>query len=276
MKKIVAATDFSVNSINAVKYAVDLCLFLKADLCLIHVSMIPLPINEIPVSDYSIEESIKQTEREIESLKNDLLKKNEGRDLKINTVVRSGDVVKEIKDYCNSIEPFALVLGSETTTGFERLFTSGVTIEAVRDILWPLVVVPPSKKFTQFRKIGVATDFNHLSANPHLDEIRELTKTFQAELHIIHVRQSIDGSMTGEKILDYELTRDKLQGLKTEYHFLSGKSVEQTLKTFAENNNFDLLVIFPKKHNNISGLFLHSYSKNMVMDCHVPIMSMHD
>ena len=45
MKKIVAATDFSVNSINAVKYAVDLCLFLKGDLCLIHVSMIPLPIN---------------------------------------------------------------------------------------------------------------------------------------------------------------------------------------------------------------------------------------
>ena len=49
MKTIIAATDFSPNSENAVHYAADMATVLGAELHLLHVYSIPIPVSEVPI-----------------------------------------------------------------------------------------------------------------------------------------------------------------------------------------------------------------------------------
>lgn len=60
------------------------------------------------------------------------------------------------------------------------------------------------------------------------------------------------------------------------YHFLNNKDVEEGLTGFAEKNNLDLLIIVPKKHNIFDKLFHKSHTKKLMLETHVPVMSVHE
>ena len=49
MKTILVATDFSPAAFNAVNYAADMAIAIKADLLLLHVYQIPVGYSEIPI-----------------------------------------------------------------------------------------------------------------------------------------------------------------------------------------------------------------------------------
>jgi nucleotide-binding universal stress UspA family protein len=48
MRTIIAPTDFSAVSLNAVNYAADLAVAINAELILLHVVQIPITVSEIP------------------------------------------------------------------------------------------------------------------------------------------------------------------------------------------------------------------------------------
>ena len=70
MKIIVAPTDFSTISLNAVNYATDMACILGANLALVHVCPIPVSLSDVPVPPYPFEELISDAERKMEELKN--------------------------------------------------------------------------------------------------------------------------------------------------------------------------------------------------------------
>ncbi|HLX90927.1 MAG TPA: universal stress protein [Puia sp.] len=65
MKPIVAPTDFSHISKNAVDYAADFAAFVKADLSLLNVTPMPFSM-EIPIPGFELDEMIKEAGREME------------------------------------------------------------------------------------------------------------------------------------------------------------------------------------------------------------------
>jgi len=68
MRTIIAPTDFSPVSINAVNYAADMACMLRANLTLFHVYPIPQPVSEVPVTEYNIEQIESDARRTIKYL----------------------------------------------------------------------------------------------------------------------------------------------------------------------------------------------------------------
>src|SRR5688572_11398144 len=79
MKTIIAATDFSPVSINAVNYAADMAAILGASLTLFHVYPIPMAVSEVPVITYRLEQLESDAHRQIKLLKEALLDRTGGR-----------------------------------------------------------------------------------------------------------------------------------------------------------------------------------------------------
>jgi len=52
--------------------------------------------------------------------------------------------------------------------------------------------------------------------------------------------------------------------------------MEKGITDFAEQQKIDLLITVPKKHNLLSKLFQHSHSKRLVLQAHVPVLSIHE
>ncbi len=276
MKTIVVPTDFSTISLNAVNYAADLACVIGTNLSLIHVCIIPFTLSEVPPPTINMEEFVTDAEEKIRELK-EKINYRLGEKLTIYTVVKQGDVVSEIDEYCNTVNPYAVVMGAESSGAFERfLIGGGKTISSMRKLSWPLIVVPPEVKFVSMKKIGLACDLRDVVETIPGNEIKSLVTEFHAELHVLHVKKEGEDDLGPESVEESGWLQEILVGLNPKYHFIRGTDIEKSISEFAEQNELDLLIVIPKKHNLISKMFQHSHSKRLVLQTHVPVMAIHE
>lgn len=275
MQTILAPTDFSPSSMNAVKYAADFAVRTGYTLTLFHVYPIPVTYGDATAVDYTLTELSDYAEQKMLELREKMVDYSGGR-LIIHTTLKEGDVHSELIQYCEEITPYAVVMGTETTGRIERLLYGGSSLNGIDHLVCPVIVVPPEKKFTGFRKIGLACDFKDVPETIPTDLIKELLIQFKAELHILHSNPSGVERFSDEILEGSELLHSVIAGFKPKYHFIKNRNTERSVVECAEKNNIDLLIIIPKKHNLVHKIFHRSHSKKLVLYTHVPILSVHE
>ena len=256
MKILVVPTDFSPVSINAINYAVDLAEAIEANIMLVHIFQIPVSFNtDIYIPSISPDELQKINDERIHELKQKIEKISSGK-IKIFAEAKMGEIVDELNAICKSINPFAIVMGTKGQSAVERLFLGSATLSAIRHLNIPVIVIPPGAKFKEIKKIGLACDFN-------------------AELDVLNVdykKKNPDAEKPEQSLLLDTL----LQDLNPSYFFIDNPVVEDGINEFAEKNNIDLLLVIPKKHRLLDGLFQKSHSTQLAFHSHIPILSIHE
>jgi nucleotide-binding universal stress UspA family protein len=275
MKTIVAATDFTPVSLNAVNYAANMALAVNAMLSIIYVSPLPMAFSEVPVPPQGLDELILSSVNQMKQLKIDLDILHDGK-LKIYTEVKAGMILSEIKSICENLQPHAIVMGSQGAGVIERLIFGNVASSAITSLPSPLIIVPPKAKFESIKKIGLACDLKNVTKTFPLQQIKLLIQDFKAELYVVHVNQDNEECYDREIMEETEDLQNMLQDLHPSYHFLNNTGVNEGLTQFAERNKLDLLIVVPKKHNIIGKILHRSHSKQVAMHSQVPIMAVHE
>lgn len=274
MRSIVVPTDFSANALYAASYAADFASMIGAGLELIHVYTLPLSVSEIPIS-YTAGQMEDDLQSRMTTLKEKLSIRTAGR-VSINTVIRTGDILEEINKYCESIKPYAIVMGAESAPAMQRLVFGGITLNATKILSWPLIIVPSFTLFRNIRKIGLACDFREVVETVRVQVIKDIVKDFKADLHILHITDSESDSIHPRTVEESALLHEMLGDLEPVYHFLHEPDIDKGIREYAQKNKLDLLIIIPKKHNMVSKIFGHSHSKDLVLHAAVPILSLHE
>jgi nucleotide-binding universal stress UspA family protein len=276
MNTILVLTNFTPISINAVNYAADVAAFIHADLEIINVCELPIAFTEVPLPTYDIDRMLKEAERQLTDLKQAVTNRLPHL-ISIETVVKQGDILSEINRYCEELQPFAVVMGAETATAFEQLMFGGKTLSAVHQLHWPIMVVPDDVQFKGIKKIGLACDFKNVIDSVPAAEIKMMVHNFNAELHVVNVYpEKLGAGIEASDVAESGLLQSMLQDVNPIYHFISDNDVEDGINDFADKNELDMLIIIPKKHFLINKIFQHSYSKRMVLQMRVPVLSIHE
>jgi len=277
MRTIVVPTDFSPISLNAVSYAAEIARSVNADLSLLHICLLPITVyGEVPYPVENMSSFMSDAEEKILQVKNDLEKKTGGK-VKIDTEVRMAATVSgELANFCKSKQPYAVVMGTQGGSAVERVFFGSNTLNAVRHLAWPVIVVPPEAKFANIKKIGLACDLKNVDESIPFSQIRSLVNEFHAELFILHINPDAEKGYTAEKTIESRSLQNQLDDLHPVYRFIDYEDIENGLEEFAASNKLDLLVTIPKRHNIIEKLFHKSHSKKLVLHTNVPVMAMHD
>jgi len=273
MKTILVATDFSHAARNAAKYAADMALAINAKLLLLHVYQIPVTYLEVPVL-VNEEEIRNDAEKNILKLKEELDGRTAGK-LNIETEVKMGTFFHELKETCRDTDPYAVVMGSQGTTGAEHFLFGTHAVYATKHLTWPVITVPQDAKFSSIKKIGFACDFEKVVESTPIQFIKNMVKEFGAELHVLNVDYN-DRHFTAETPEQSALLHTLLEESNPVYHFISNKDVEDGINDFADDNKIDLLISIPKKHKLLESLFKPSSTKQLVYQSHVPVMCVHE
>ena len=275
MKTIIIPTDFSDVANNAMQYGLDLAKAINASVMLLHVFQVPVSITDVPVALVSVEELQTSADKRLAEAKAGA-EKITGGTLKIYTEGILGSVVDELENICNKIKPFAVVMGTKGATGIERIMFGSTTLTAVRHLTWPVICVPPQKRFDKgIKKIGFACDLRDVVETTPIGFIKSFVNEFGAELHILNVdyKEHHFRPDTPEQSL---LLDTMLEDLKPKYHFINHKDIEDGLNEFSDKNDLDLLITIPKKHKLLQGLFKASSTKQLVFQSHIPVMCIHE
>ncbi len=275
MKTIIIPTDFSPAATNAMNYGLDMAKAINASVMLFHVYNVPVSMSDVPVLLVSVEELKQEAEAKMKEVKAAAEHVTSG-NVKIYSETRLGDVMDELQDLCNHLQPFAIIMGSRGSSGLERVIFGSTTLSAIRHIAYPVIAVPPGKEYGKgIQKIGFACDFRDVVKETPAPAIKTIVKEFNAELHVLNVDYK-DKHFKPETPEQSLLLHTMLEDLHPKYDFIQHEDIEDGLNDFAEKNNLDLIITIPKKHKLLQGIFKTSSTKQLIYHSHVPVMCVHE
>lgn len=276
MQTIVVPTDFSPVALNALNYAADMAVELKASITLFHVYQIPVSYtdSQAPLPIINVADIEEVSRQKLDEIKTDLERITGGK-VPVYTESRLGVVDIELEAICEELQPFAIVMGTRGASKVERLFLGSTTLSVLRTLTTPIVIVPPGAVYKGIKKIGLACDFKAVAETIPSETIKTWVRTFDAELLVLNVdhgNKNFTPDTPEQSVSLHKLLADA----KPQYHFIDSEKVEDGISTFAEKNNVDLIVTIPKKQRLLDRLFQRSHTSNLAVHSHIPILSIYE
>ena len=259
MLNILVPTDFSHDAYNALFYATKLY---KNEACVFHV--LHTYDHHSPLKrDYRGHEDSKTLEEFLCRKVDECLKevchravRDAGKnDLhQFNTVMRHGQLAKEVEHYVAEHAIDIVVMGAKGQTGAKELFFGGNTMAVVKaNLNCPVLCVPRQIDYTPLTKIAFVSDFKAFDFK-HLGHLVKLANLHQSEVHIVHIleKSRLDGEQEGnkEKLLSFFEKRSPIVHL-----LLNERSKAATISDFVSKNGTNLLAMVYHEHFFLEKLF---------------------
>lgn len=257
MQTIIAPTDFSDISLNAVNYAADMAMALNANLLVVHATEMQFDTQRDEI----------EIESKLHILKKTLIERTNSK-IKIHSKQVCGIIENELMKMCEYRNPLAVVMATHGATLKEQFFIGSITVYLSKNLKYPVIVVPAGIMYKPISKILLATDLENLYNLP-VEKIINIVTAFSAEVDIVHVYKSEDKfevmSCRISELMNY------LKNLNPQFYFIKSKIVHEAILEFAQKNNSDLILTFPKKHP----FFYRSESKQLIFKSPFAVMTIH-
>jgi nucleotide-binding universal stress UspA family protein len=266
MKKFLVPIDFSDTSLNAAEYAVSLTRNIQdATIILYHV------YGRISFSTLtSKEEGSRQqvTENELEDIKNRI-----GGGENISCVAEEGSFLENITDYVMGHYIDLVIMGITGSSRLTQVFMGTNTLNVVRHISCPVLIIPPDAKFTGLNKVVLTSDFKDVARTTPFIGLKKILDTFKPELDILNVDSEHYVELTEEYKIEREAMEDKLGSYNPNFSFLRSYDFLDGINNYVETKDIDAIITVPRKHNFVSQLFKTSHTKKLAYHSNVPIFA---
>lgn len=250
MKKILLPTDFSENSYNAIKYAVQL---FKNEECTFYLLNTYTPIlydneylvynaSQPPLTEIYKNNSQKGLTRVLKKTKKDF--PNEKHEFK--KISSFNMLSDEIKEQVKEKKIDLVVMGTQGATGAEEILFGTHTVHTIKKTKCPLLAIPSHFEFKPPKEILFPTDYE--TESPDLLMIlKEIVSGNSSNLHILHVY--FGPALTEEQEKHKKALGEMFKDQGHHFYSVAEKSVSQAIYDFQEDNPVDLLAMVNNKHS---------------------------
>jgi len=205
MKKFLVPVDFSDTSINAAKYAVALTKDIPdASVILYHVYS-RISFATLTSKDEGSRQKV--SEAELNEVKSKI---SEGKD-NISVIAEEGSFVESIYDYTlgNSID--MVVMGITGTSRISQVFMGTNTLNVIRHIDCPVMIIPSEAQYTGLKKVAFTSDFKDVARTTPFISLKKILDIFHPHLDILNVDSEHYVELTPEYKIEREAMEDKLE-----------------------------------------------------------------
>lgn len=272
MKTILAPTDFSEASENAVNYAAEVAKFARAKLVIFHGYSVPIPVSEVPVVTIPFEELEKANMDQLKALDKKLKAKHTN--LETELITKPGFVVDEITTLLDK-KKIDLVIMGLTGAGRTAALLGSNTTSVMKKSPKPVLGIPQHAKFKKPHHIALACDYKSIVPDHVVNSFKEFVKLFGSKVLVFDVLKKAELVSYQKAAAEVNL-ENSLGNMDHSLYFPSGDDLPEEVNEFVERNNVDILTVMPHNYTFISGLFHHSSAKKIALHTHVPILSIHE
>lgn len=272
MKTILAPTDFSEASENAVNYAAEVAKFAHARLIIFHGYSVPVPVSEVPVVTLPFEELEKENMKLLKDLDKRL--KTKYPNLETELLTRPGFVVDEITTLLDQKNIDIVIMGL-TGAGRTAALLGSNTTSIMKKAHKPVLAIPKNAKFKKPARVALACDYKAIVPDHVVSNFKEFIKLFGSKVLVFDVLKKAE-LVSYEKAAAEVNLENSLGNMEHSLYFPSGDNLEEEVNEFVDRNNVDVLAVMPHNYNFISGLFHKSSAKKIALHTHIPILSIHE
>ncbi len=273
MKKILLPTDFSENSINAIKYAVQL---FKNEKCTFHLLNTYTPIlydNEYLVynaSQPTLTEIYKNnSQKGLSRVLRKIRKEFPNEKHEFKKISSFNMLSDEIKEQVKEKEIDLVVMGTQGATGAEEILFGTHTVHAIQKTKCPLLAIPSHYEYRPPKEILFPTDYE-TDLPALLNILKEIASRNSSNIHILHVH--FGPGLSKEQESNKKALGEMFKDQGHHFYSIAEKSVTRVIYDFQEDNPIDLLAMVNNKHSFFENLLFRPVVTEIGFHVKVPFL----
>jgi len=269
MKTLIAATDFSKTSLNAVNYAADMASAIQGKLEIFHVTLIPVATG---VPDYitKLEDEIhEQLDHRLKLVKRKLEKRTEYR-IPVVCNVMEGNTNSTIKDFAENTKPLAIILGSKGVSNLQSIVFGNVALHTAKHAQFPVLLIPEKATFNSISTIAFATDLLPENSTQLIKDLRKWLRIFNARLDVVYVNDT--SSFKNEKEKQFASFKKHFSHSDVYFNYVVNDSVQDGITSYIKTKRPDILVLMYHKDNFLHRLMHRSEFGDIFRSTAIPLL----
>jgi nucleotide-binding universal stress UspA family protein len=276
MKNILLLTDFSKNSINAMRYGLQL---FKEDTCtffILHVKKTASYTTDdlILSGNESIYNSvIKNTRKQLDDIVNDLKQKFGAKKFKYETIVDYDNLTDAINQVVKSKHIDLIVIGSNGVTGAKEIIFGSNTINVIRKVDCNTLVIPECFEFKKPSMTLLPLDSFDSMSGKAFSEVLKFIKENNNSLHILRINP--DGNKPDVQSNDLEHIDYHLKDITNTYNIVNNVPMHYVVSAYSQTNAIDLTILIEQKESKFERFFNVSPTIKIGNHLQVPLLVFH-
>ncbi|MCB0663728.1 MAG: universal stress protein [Saprospiraceae bacterium] len=275
---ILVPIDFSDASTNAFHYAMDLAPYFDANVKVLHIyhpdfdlsnPYIPEPeAGFLEAREKQLNIFLEQNTEQHQSGENGIIVQPA-----VEGVLIPGFAATELPNIIKKEKPVMVVMGTTGSNNLGSQLFGSVSKDVSQNSDYPVLMVPGGNAFKGIKKILYASNY-YMDDEILINRVMEIGKKFQAEFHIVHVEQKLNGYVFSDE--DFKKIFEK-HGGKCNYKFktIKDQQVAETLSRYVQEEGIDMVVMLTQNRSFWQNLLHRSVTRRMALITSVPIMIIH-
>ncbi|MFH4967176.1 universal stress protein [Gaetbulibacter sp. M240] len=280
MKNILLPTDFSENSWNAIKYAIQLFENEPCNFYVLHVNKVTDNFMDgapfLADEDLLLEVYTKPTKKKLRQIMKRISAHfPPNKDHKFYTLSDYNFFIDTIRKQVDEKRIDLIIMGTKGTSGLKEIIVGSNTGDVITKVKCNTLVVPEQAEFKPLKEIAFPTDFSLNYNLELLEPISDIIDQQKAALRIIHVhKKKMD--LNNEQKLNRELLDDYFNGTEHSFHYLTNSRIEDAIECFVQSRHVDLISMVAKNLNYFQQILFHSRVEEISYHTETPFLVLHE
>ncbi|MEH6679041.1 MAG: universal stress protein [Sediminicola sp.] len=276
---ILLPTDFSKNSLNAIKYALEMykdqaCGFFFLNAFQVEgYSLDNMMVPEPGERDY--EAALRTSERELKKFTDVLSPAFENPLHTYHNISAFGFLLDVVNHYVNKRDIDLVVMGTKGATDSELLLFGSNTVAIMESLtVCPLLSVPQGYAYAPPKEIVFPTDYKILIRKREVLKLIEIAKISNAGIRILHIGES--DKLSAKQHENKERLEDIFEAMDHSFHYQTDVKVSKGIALFAEGRGSDMVAFLNKKHSLFSLMLSKPLVQELGYHSKIPLLLLHD
>jgi len=272
MKNILLLSDFSINSENAIHYAMHL---FKNEKCTFHIMHVH-KIGSFTSDDLmhspkeSIYESITKEPREkLENLKKELEETHKNTNHTLETHIDFDVFLDAINQALTNLKIDFLVMGTNGASGVKEKLIGSNTVNVIRKVSCKTLIIPEGYTFAPIKELLLPLDPEDSITGKQFTDLLEFIETYKLHLDVLRINPNTEND---------ELEQEDLSNLALfdcTYNIINNVAMDAALSSYMQTNTIDFLSLFVKNEGFLEHFFSKANTKVNISAISKPILVLH-
>lgn len=264
-QKILFPTDFTIQSINALKETVALNKALAYELIVLHAYS--RPYSEGYDQEGQLEKEEKRIEKQFEKLASEIPELVAQHHTFQKTL---GDTIDSVVEVVEKESIGLVVMSTKGAVGIGELFGTK-TAKIIKSVDVPVIVIPKNSTLIPMNKIGMACDYSEETPSQKFDFLIHLAEKMNFDMDLVTLNRD-EKTMTKKELQHRESLVGLIDNLPHKSNFIEHDDIKWGLIEYAKSNELDMIGVIPKSYNFMERLFHDSLTQNMAFHSPIPVL----
>ena len=279
MNNILIPTDFSENSLNAIKYAISFFKKKEVNFYVLHVCL----VNEMNKEEcyYRDSDVILNHKRaispadklqiELQNIKNLSANKKHN----FHGILEYVQFIEAIRKCVVEKKIDYIVMGTKGTSKYSNAVLGSHTADVITKVKCNVLVIPEKAKYSKPENIVFPTDFNIYYKDKLLNSLSEILKTNYTKMSVLYISKKVrDLSPLQKKNRNY--LEYYLQDKPHSFYFISNENIDNAIEDFVSKTSVDMIAMVAKNLNLFQRTLFQPIVAKMSYHTKVPFLVLHE